>query len=435
VTPSSTSAASRSPWRSRDFRLVWGGGLVNDLGDWLLIIALPVYVFGATSSGMATALLFLVEMAPAVLLGSVAGAFVDRWDLRRTIVTTNLLQAVALLPLLFVTSDRVWPAFLVAGAQAVLTRFNNPAVGALVPRLVDPDQLGAANAATSVSNNLSRLVGSPLGGIVVEFGGLRTVALVDGLSFLMVAFATSRVRASAGRLDEPRSADSSTAGPESGGAREGFRIIRRTRPLPTLLATIALSQFAQGLFLVLFIAFVVRDLGGSGAEVGLLRGVQALGGVTGGLLLGRYARHVAPGLLIGWGFLTMGLVALATWNAPSITTSMVLYMFAFALAGVPAVAGGIGTMTAMQMFTPPPALGRVIGTGEAVAAAGNAAGVLVAGATIDAVGVRPMLDVQATTYIVCGLLGLAVVSRARPVNFSDLFEQGVDSGEVDSYRR
>lgn len=408
---SESTSASLSPWRSRDFRLIWGGGLVNDIGDWLLIIALPVYVFSATSSGMATALLFLVEMAPAVLLGSVAGAFVDRWDLRRTIVTTNLLQAAALLPLFFVTADRVWPAFVVAGTQAVLARFNNPAVGALVPRLVAPDQLGAANAATSVSNNLSRLVGSPLGGIVVEFGGLRTVALVDVLSFLAVALATSGVRASAGRRINRRDIDALTDDAETGSVREGLRIIGRTRPLPTVLIVFALTQFAQGLFLVLFIAFVVRNLGGSGAAIGLLRGVQAVGGVAGGLILGRYARNVAPGRLLGWGFLVMGLVALATWNAPSLSTSMTLYVVAFAIVGIPAVAGGTGAMTAVQVFTPAHALGRVIGTTEAVAAAGSAIGVLVAGATIDAVGVRPMLDVQAISYVVSGLLGLAVVSR------------------------
>ena len=99
--------AASSPFRIRDFRRVWGGGLVNDIGDWLLMIALPVYVYVETSSGLTTALLFLVELLPAALLGSTAGRMVDRWDLRRTLVATNLLQAATLVPLLAVTPDRV----------------------------------------------------------------------------------------------------------------------------------------------------------------------------------------------------------------------------------------------------------------------------------------------------------------------------------------
>jgi MFS family permease len=120
------SAPSISPWRTRDFRLVWCGGFVNDIGDWLLMVALPVYVFIQSGSGSATAILFVVELVAALVLGPVGGSLVDRWDLRRTLIVTNLAQAVTLVPLLAVTGDRIWPAYLVVGAQAMLTQINNP---------------------------------------------------------------------------------------------------------------------------------------------------------------------------------------------------------------------------------------------------------------------------------------------------------------------
>ena len=87
-----------SPWRTRDFRLVWGGGFVNDMGDWLLLVALPVYVFIESGSGSATAILFVVELVAALVLGPIGGSLVDRWDLRRTLIATNLAQAVTLDP-------------------------------------------------------------------------------------------------------------------------------------------------------------------------------------------------------------------------------------------------------------------------------------------------------------------------------------------------
>ena len=77
-----TAGLVTGPWRRRDFRLIWGGGFVNDTGDWLLMVALPVYILTQTGSGVTTALLFIAQLAPAALLGPLAGNLVDRWDLR-----------------------------------------------------------------------------------------------------------------------------------------------------------------------------------------------------------------------------------------------------------------------------------------------------------------------------------------------------------------
>ena len=261
-----TAPPSPSPWSGRDFRLVWAGGLVNDTGDWLLRVALPVYVFTETSSGTLTAALFLIELAVSVVLGPIAGSLIDRWDLRRTLVVTNLLQAVTLLPLLAVTPDRIWPAFLVAAVQSVLTRINNPAKVALLPRLVGPDQLIAANAANAASESLSRLVGSPLGGVVVELFGLGGVVRRrrDQLrrrrrrhlvrSHRHVAGQPQRRRADAAggtRRDPPPTAPSASV----------FGMIRRTPALRTLVSASTITSVAQGMFVVLYLAFVVRSLG------------------------------------------------------------------------------------------------------------------------------------------------------------------------------
>ncbi|MEE9416732.1 MAG: MFS transporter, partial [Acidimicrobiales bacterium] len=178
----------------REFRLVWFGGLVNDTGDWLLRIALPVFVFIETGSGSATAVLFVVELVVATVVGPIGGSLIDRWNLRRALVATNLLQAITLVPLLAVSAERVWPAYLVLAVQALLTQINNPASVALLPRVVPSEQLAVANAANSTSKSLARLVGSPLGGVVVAIGGLDAVVLIDGLSFLAVAVAVSLIR-------------------------------------------------------------------------------------------------------------------------------------------------------------------------------------------------------------------------------------------------
>src|ERR671914_158190 len=78
--------------RGRDFALLWTGGLVSVLGDWVLNAALPFFVYEETGSTVATAGMIVARLAPAVALGTVAGVFVDRWDRKRVLVLANLIQ-------------------------------------------------------------------------------------------------------------------------------------------------------------------------------------------------------------------------------------------------------------------------------------------------------------------------------------------------------
>src|SRR5262245_949693 len=99
--------------RRRNFALVWTGGLISLTGDWVLFVGLPLYVYDRTGSALATGAMLLARLLPMVLLGSVAGVFVDRWDRRRTLIVANLLLAAGLLPLLAVTGP-LWPVYAVA---------------------------------------------------------------------------------------------------------------------------------------------------------------------------------------------------------------------------------------------------------------------------------------------------------------------------------
>lgn len=400
---------SRGPWRRRDFRLIWAGGLVNDTGDWLLMVALPAYVLVETGSGLTTALLILAQLVPTALLGSHLGNLVDRWDLRRTVVITNVAQAVTLLPLLAVSADRTWPAFIVAVAQSVLTRFNNPANASLLVRVVDPTELTAANAARAASENVARLVGSPLGGVVVAVGGLPAVVLFDGVSFLVVALATAAVRAD-GR-PRPRSHDH---GADVRGARSGLGVLRRSRPFPALLATMTISQVAQGMFVVLFLVFVVRRLGGGEADVGIIRGMQAVGGILGGLIVARWLRRASVATLLGIGFGGMAAWGFVTWNLPAVTTTIAVYVAVMALAGPFAVTSTVGVTTGAQRFSPAGYLGLGVGTLDAGGAVGQGLGALVAGLLVDRVDLAVLLNGQSLLYVVTAVVGFALVRPRWP---------------------
>ena len=173
---------------------------MSDLGDWMLLIGLPVFVFQLTGSALTTATVFVVETVPALLVGQVAGVLVDRVDRRRILIAGTLLQAVLLLPLLAVNSaDGLWIVYLVAAAQSVLARVCGPATLALVPSLVAPGQLASANALSAVSQNIARLVGGPLGGVAVALAGLTGIVVVDALTFVAVAVLVAGIRIPATR--------------------------------------------------------------------------------------------------------------------------------------------------------------------------------------------------------------------------------------------
>src|SRR6188472_2697967 len=95
--------------RTPDLRLLLGAGLVSMTGDWLLSVGLAYSVYAVTGSTLASAAALLSAFVPQVLVGSIAGVFVDRWDRKRTMVVANLLLAVGLLPLLLVTgTHQIW---------------------------------------------------------------------------------------------------------------------------------------------------------------------------------------------------------------------------------------------------------------------------------------------------------------------------------------
>ena len=292
-------------WRGRDFRLAWAGGLVNDTGDWVLLVGLPVYVFTETGSGTSTAIVFVCELVVAALFGALGGSLVDQWNLRRCLIATNLAQAVMLLPLLAVRPDRVWPAYVAVVGQALLTQLNNPANVALIPRVVQREQLTAANAALAASTSLARLVGAPLGGLLVAVSGLRAVVLVDLVSFLAVGVAMVFVRADTDPIPRPDG-----VGEDPHPIRTGLREINRRPVLRGVVSIGGISQIAQGGFVVLFVVFVVERLGRDGTDVGIIRGTMAIGAVVGAALIARLADRVDPLRLIVAGFTGMGLMSL-----------------------------------------------------------------------------------------------------------------------------
>jgi Na+/melibiose symporter-like transporter len=410
----------RTTWRMlasrRDLRLVLAAGLVSNAGDWILIIGLTYRVYAITGSTVASALTMASSCAPRVLLGALAGVFADRWDRRRTMITADLLLAVALLPLLLVHgAGQVWIVFVVMFAEGAIAQFFSPAEQALVPTLVPDEELVAANALSGQVSNSSRLAGSALGGILAAAAGLGAVTLADAASFVASAVLLTLVRASgraAAVAGSPARAGSGAAVREriaeiGEELRDGLRLSARHRVLRTLMIFALVTSVGEGIMSTLFTPFVEHVLHGSSQEFGLVVAAQAVGGILGGVLAAGFGHRVRASRLLGWGALVFGLVDLAIFLYPLGYVAVWPAVVGMVVVGLPGALTMAGLITLFQRSTADSHRGRVFGALSALEGVTVLAGTLGAGFLSRYAGIVPVLAIQGAGYVVAGLAMLA----------------------------
>lgn len=400
--------------RERNFALLWFGGLISISGNWMLQIALPAYVFDLTNSTLATGTMFIAATIPRVLLGSMAGVFVDRWDRQRTMVIINLFQALVLLALLLVRStEMLWIVYVVAFTQSALAQFFGPAENALLPTLVGEEHLLAANSMNALNDNLARLIGPALGGILAFAVGLTGVALVDAATYLIAALLIALIR------QTPRAASTSPSEQTGRGSfmaiwhewLAGLRLMRGHRLLLGLFTIAAITAIGEGVLSVLFVPFVTDVLHGQALELGWLMSAQAVGGLLGGVLLARVATRLEPATILGPSAIVFGLIDLAIFNYPAFFTGFTIALILFIVVGLPAAAVGAGFSTLLQNNTTDSYRGRVFGALSTTMALLMLAGMGFASFAGDKFGIVPVINIQGFVYVLAGLLAIRLLAR------------------------
>jgi MFS family permease len=369
-------AAMLQALRIRDFRLLWAGGLISSLGSWLLTLAIPTHIFLVTGSLRATGLTVAAEYLPLLVLGPVAGVFADRWDRRRLLIGTNLFCAGAVAVMLLGTAPgRYWVLYAALVAENAGVVLNTPAWLARTPAIVGTGSLlNSANALNSVSSGTVRLIGGPLGGVLLAAWGARWLIGIDAASYLLSA-AAMFMTSTTGR--EPQGREPTTVATVGRDLAAGVRVLRGQPAARALLLVTVVFLAANASLSAVLIPFGIQRLGGS-EHAGFLLAGLGIGFLLGAPVIRVLLDRVQPRPLLAATLAATAAAFFALFTSSSLTT---------ALPAAVAV-GTFGSMslvvpqTVMQRVIPNALLGRigaVFLTGEAAATlAGAAAGPVLA---------------------------------------------------------
>jgi Na+/melibiose symporter-like transporter len=394
---------------NRDLRLLLAANLVSLTGDWILRTGIAYQIYVLTGSTLASAAAVLASLLPQVVLGSVAGVYVDRWDRRRTMAVTNLLMAATLLPLVAVQdAGRAWIVYAVIAVQSCLAPFFTSAEAALVPSVAPADQLVTVNSLNGQVRDVARLLGAALGGVIAGFGGIALLSIVDIATFLLAAALIAGVRA--------RPAPGSTQRPHVLREwAEGLRIAGTGRTLRVFLAFTLVTGIGEAIIGTLMAPFIRDVLGGSARAYGVVMAAQAIGGIAGGLLVTLIGHRFAPRAMFGWGAAAFGVLDVVLFLYPLVARVLWPAIVLMVLIGVPVAFMVAGAMTVFQRATDDRHRGRVYGATVAVDGAAMLLGTIAAGTLGERIGILPVITAQGVGYAAAGIMVLLALPRDTPV--------------------
>jgi MFS family permease len=394
-----------SPLRSsRDFRLVWTGELVSQVGSQFTLVALFFQVYALTGSSVAVGLIGVVQLVPMAFVSIGFGPQIDRRDRRLLLIgaQAGLMAASGLLLLGAVLGHP--PLVLVYGAAALnagLMSVAMPARAAITPNLVPPELLAPAAALNQVMWNGAGLIGPALGGIVIGAAGLSWAYGIDVVSYVAALTAAAMMR--------PQRPKPVVEGDEDVGLQavfNGLRYVKGKRVLQSTY-TVDIAAMVFGMPRVLFPVLAARRFHHGAAVLGWLFAAPAFGALVGALSSGWVGRIRRLGLAI--------MVSVVIWGAAIAAFGLVgdnlgLALVFLAIAGGADVVSAVFRNTVQQLVVPDGLRGRLASLNILVVTGGPRLGDLEGGLVASAF--TPTISIV-SGGLLC-LVGVAVIAATVP---------------------
>jgi MFS family permease len=381
------------------YRRLWLAQTVSRWGDTFAMVALVLLVFRLTGSGLGVTGVVIAEILPVLLLAPVAGMVVDRLPRVQVMVAADLwrMGLAGLLPLI---DHRLVAVYAVAFGLAAGGVAFNPAAAAVLPSVVDEEELVAANSGLWSAAVVSQIALAPVAGALVAAWGVAPAFWVNAASFAVSALVLARLHLPA---------DPPPAGSGSWSSRvvEGVRLLVASRLLRLLALVQLLAALSAGATSALLVVLAGQRLGVGPGGFGLLLGAIGVGAAIGPLVLSRLTSSPRRPVLVFGPLLLRGVVdlVLATVRGlPVALGALVCY--------------GVGTSTGMVTYN---ALlqaevttefrGRVFAGFDLLWQVGRLASLGLGGVAADALGVQAVYALGGGLLLVAGTVGLVGLAR------------------------
>lgn len=418
-----------------DFRRLWIGQVVSEIGDWLnniAVLALAIELAGAGREGRAISIYAIARHLPLFLFGPVAGVVGDRRDRRRVMIEADIARAFLALGFLVANIFAALPVIYFVGASLfAVSAFFNAAKRASIPNIVrSADQLLTANSLSTSTTAATIAVGSALGGVVATFVGRNTVFILNAATFLISAGMIRRIRGRTSAMSRRGEAEMPhvieeldfaasprprvSASPLRGALvdfREGLRYVRRVRVLSAIFIVAAGWGLGNGVARALYSIFGAR-LGMAAAAgfiarptdfgISVLFVAMGLGGVMGAPVARRFnsaagarlgSRMGRSMILDGCGLTLFSLMP-ALWSASLV---LIAREVNFAI-------WWTAQQTIIMTRTEDRYSGRVFASYETLTTLMMVGSMLAAGAAADTYGIRPVAATGGAIIALSGLL-------------------------------
>ena len=397
-------------WAHRDFVRLFTAQSISLFGSEITYVALPltaVIVLGASPSQMG--ILLAAERVPHLLVGLLAGVWVDRLRCRSVLVAADFGRAVLLgsIPLAALFGVlRIEQLLIVAFLAGVLTVFFDVAYHSYLPELVERKQLTEGNAKLEASKSVAEMAGPILGSALLQVAAAPFLISLDALSFVFSGAFLRSIRTNA-----PPIARSTGAGVLAD-VIDGIQLVLRHSLLRPLAGCSATMNFFYQMMLAIYVLYITRELELPPTLVGIVFGIGSLGALLGAVVASPAARRFGTGRTLLGGTLLSGLggLIIAFAHASGLGTLPTLIAAQLLLiVGIPIY--NINQVSLRQAITPAGVRGRVNATVRFLVWGTMPVGALLGGYLGETIGLQPTMMLGAIGMVLAGLW--VITSRLR----------------------
>lgn len=376
-------------WRNNAFVRVWTAASISIFGSLITRIALPLVAILTLNAGpIEVAVLRSMDLAAALLVGLVAGAWVDRLLRRPVLIWADLGRAALLsaIPISYVLGTlALWQLLLVAGLAAVLTTFFDAADNAYLPTIVERDRLVEANSALAASGSVAEFAGFGISGILVQLLSGPITIVINAVTYLVSAMLLLTVR-----HEEAPPPPREDREPVLEEIRHGIRLVRHDPVLRAFAGAQMLMSMLWGIFGAVWFLFALDELGVSPALVGVVAGVGGASSFIGAIVATRSTRRwgVGPVAIAAMLLAALGnlFIPLAPAGLPFIAVACLVAQQLIADSAITVY--DVTETSVRQSLVADRELGRVASTFQVASAAAQLAATIGAGLLAKAIGLR-----------------------------------------------